>query len=174
MSDDLPHQVEVRPDNGTIEFTLKAMAHNYSGGHCWDHLDGTACATAAATITELRAEVATLRARVVEVEAERDGWQIQLGKIAALVPISQIVRVTGTTKDLIEWLTDRVAVAAKAEAAEANAAALRAALTPSGDTKAAYMGEIKDPETRRMVSWTAIKMVMAMVLDHSAKKGGAA
>jgi hypothetical protein len=45
---------------------------------------------------------------------------------------------------------------------------LREALTPSGDTKAAYMGEIKDPETKRMVSWTAIKMVMAMIAKRAA------
>ena len=44
------------------------------------------------------------------------------------------------------------------------------ALTPSGDTKAAYMGEIKDPETKRLVSWTAIKMIMAMISARAAIK----
>ena len=34
--------------------------------------------------------------------------------------------------------------------------------------KAAYMGEVKDPETKRMVSWTAIKMVMAMISARAA------
>jgi hypothetical protein len=52
--------------------------------------------------------------------------------------------------------------------ARAENARLREALTPSGDTKAAYMGEIKDPETKRMVSWTAIKMVMAMIAKRAA------
>ena len=78
--------------------------------------------TLLATMTELE-----------QVKGERDaaqrdahGWKVQLGKIASLVPISQIVRVTGTTKDLIEWLTDRVAVAERATAAEAANAALTA------------------------------------------------
>jgi hypothetical protein len=47
--------------------------------------------------------------------------------------------------------------------AEAERDALRAALTPSGETKADYMGEVLDPDTRRRVSWTAIKMIMAMI-----------
>lgn len=48
------------------------------------------------------------------------------------------------------------------------AADLIEALTPSGDTKAAYMGEIIDPETKRTVSWTAIKMVMKMIAERAA------
>ena len=46
--------------------------------------------------------------------------------------------------------------------------ALVEALTPTVDTKAAYMGVIKDPDTKRMVSWTAIKMVMKMITDRAA------
>jgi outer membrane protein TolC len=64
--------------------------------------------------------------------------------------------------------TERDAALARAEQAEAEVKRLRAALTPSGDTKAAYMGEIKDPETKRHVSWTAIKMIMAMIAARSA------
>jgi tryptophan 2,3-dioxygenase len=60
------------------------------------------------------------------------------------------------------------ALEAELAAAQAQIEALRNALTPSGDTKAAYMGEIKDPETKRMVSWTAIKMVMAMIAKRAA------
>lgn len=60
---------------------------------------------------------------------------------------------------------------------------LIAALTPSADTKAAYMGEVRDDVTvwieddegdmveytdRRHVSWTAIKEVMALIR----KEGG--
>jgi hypothetical protein len=41
------------------------------------------------------------------------------------------------------------------------------ALTPSAITKSAYMGEILDPETKRQVSWTAIKMIMKMITDHA-------
>lgn len=39
----------------TQEFTLRAMAENYSGGHQWDHLDSKACVKAADEIKELRA-----------------------------------------------------------------------------------------------------------------------
>ena len=53
--------------------------------------------------------------------------------------------------------------------APAQVAGRRGARTPSGDTKAAYMGEVKDPETKRMVSWTAIKMVMAMIAARTAQ-----
>ena len=53
----------------------------------------------------------------------------------------------------------------------ASEARMRESLEPSGDTKAAYMGEIKDPETKRMVSWTAIKMVMAMISTRAALQG---
>lgn len=56
---------------------------------------------------------------------------------------------------------------------------LIAALTPSGDTKAAYMGEVRDEYSYtdeegydhtayRPVSWTAIKDVMALIR----KEGG--
>jgi hypothetical protein len=38
----------------TQEFTLRAMAQNYAGGHCWDHLDGEACLKAADEIARLR------------------------------------------------------------------------------------------------------------------------
>ena len=58
--------------------------------------------------------------------------------------------------------------AAALVAKDAEIARLREALEPSGDTKGAYMGEIKDPETKRMVSWTAIKMIMAMISARAA------
>ena len=53
--------------------------------------------------------------------------------------------------------------AAALVAKDAEIARLWEAVEPSGDTKGAYMGKIKDPETKRMVSWTAIKMIMAMI-----------
>ena len=43
---------------GTQEFTLRAMAQNYSGGHSWDHLDGEVCLKAADEIRRLRLELA--------------------------------------------------------------------------------------------------------------------
>lgn len=58
--------------------------------------------------------------------------------------------------------------AAALVAKDAEIARLREALEPSGGTKGAYMGEIKDPETKRMVSWTAIKMIMAMISARAA------
>ena len=62
------------------------------------------------------------------------------------------------------------AVASGALVPAADVQGLVEALTPSGDTKAAYMGEIKDPETKRLVSWTAIKMIMAMISARAAIK----
>jgi hypothetical protein len=44
----------------TQEFTLRAMAHNYSGGHSWDHLDGEACLKAADEIRGLRVYLSAL------------------------------------------------------------------------------------------------------------------
>jgi hypothetical protein len=57
---------------------------------------------------------------------------------------------------------------ARAEAAKAEVARLREALTPSGDTKADYIGEIIDPITGKSISWTAIKMVMKMIAARAA------
>jgi hypothetical protein len=39
----------------TQEYILRAMATNYAGGHCWDHLDGEVCVKAADEIKRLRA-----------------------------------------------------------------------------------------------------------------------
>lgn len=41
----------------TQEFTLRAMAHNYTDGHLWDHLDTEACRKAADEISSLRAKL---------------------------------------------------------------------------------------------------------------------
>lgn len=38
----------------SIVSTLRAMAHNYAGGHSWDHLDGEAVSQAADEIERLR------------------------------------------------------------------------------------------------------------------------
>lgn len=69
-------------------------------------------------------------------------------------------------------VAEQDALTAELDAAQQREAGLLEALTPSGDTKAAYMGEIKDPDTKRMVSWTAIKMVMAMVSARAALSHG--
>lgn len=44
----------------TIEYTFRAMAQNYAGGHSWDHLDGEACTKAADEIRMLRAGIKRL------------------------------------------------------------------------------------------------------------------
>ena len=74
---------------------------------------------------------------------------------------------------------DAISVAAVLEltderdALTAEVARLKEALTPSGDTKAAYMGEVRDDVWGgRIVSWTAIKAVMAMISAHADLKGG--
>jgi len=67
--------------------------------------------------------------------------------------------------------------ASRIEALEAENARLREALTPSGDTKADYMGEFSfgitlsaggEEDYRRMVPWTTIKEIMAAILARSA------
>lgn len=63
------------------------------------------------------------------------------------------------------------ALLAEIAAKDAEIARLRESMTPSGSTKAAYMGEIKDPESKRHVSWTAIKMIMGMISARAALKG---
>lgn len=53
--------------------------------------------------------------------------------------------------------------------------ALREALTPSGDTKASYMGELDcDCPTqswKHHVPWTSIKIIMKMIAARAAPKG---
>lgn len=71
-----------------------------------------------------------------------------------------------------EILPMALARATNAEA-EAEARAMREALTPSGDTKAAYVGEFSMPVTLRLrheeevrrveVPWTTIKEIMAAI-----------
>jgi hypothetical protein len=80
--------------------------------------------------------------------------------------ISQGVNYTNFRADLL------TAAQARAEQAEADVARLQEALAPSGDTKAAYIGEVKDPDTKRYVSWTAIKMIMAMIAARAALREG--
>ncbi len=52
----------------TQQYILKAMAHNYSAGHSWDHLDGEACEKAAA-------EIAAKDSTIASLTAERDHWK---------------------------------------------------------------------------------------------------
>jgi hypothetical protein len=69
-----------------------------------------------------------------------------------------------------DWVrySDYVALSAERDALKAENARLREALTPSGDTKADYIGEIIDPDTGKSVSWTAIKMIMKMIAARAA------
>ena len=46
--------------------------------------------------------------RIEALTRERDGWRMQIGRIAALVPIPEVISATGTIGDLINWITDRV------------------------------------------------------------------
>jgi hypothetical protein len=83
---------------GTQEFTLRAMAQNYSGGHSCDHLDGEACLKAADEIRSLRLELAaTIREGISAVAEARQ-----------TPPPSTHVEVSGMTKSLKE-LVDLVA-----------------------------------------------------------------
>lgn len=75
--------------------------------------------------------------------------------------------------------------AARIEALEAENARLREALTPSGDTKAAYMGEFKFSDVvahdnegnpiygNTYVPWTTIKEIMAAIQDRADLTGRA-
>lgn len=61
------------------------------------------------------------------------------------------------------------------DAARAQVERLREALTPSDATKAAYIGEITEPDAtraagKRTVSWTAIKDTMALIRRRAALK----
>lgn len=50
---------------------------------------------------------------------------------------------------------------------------LEAALTPSGTTKAAYIGEFKfkiSPRREVMVPWTTIKEIMAAIMANAARE----
>ena len=57
----------------TTEFTLRAMAMNYSKGHAWDHLDTLACIQAADEIKALRVLVAAQ----APAELLPKGWRIE-------------------------------------------------------------------------------------------------
>ena len=71
-----------------------------------------------------------------------------------------------------QLLTDS---AAEIEALTAERDALREALTPSAETKAAYMGEVDcDCPTqswKHHVPWTSIKVIMKMIASRAALKG---
>jgi hypothetical protein len=84
-------------------------------------------------------------------------------------------------KDRIRWLSANLAVAlAQRDVARARCIALTKALTPSAETKAAYIGEVKftvatgfDDDGCEVwqeitVPWTTTKDIMAMILGHAA------
>jgi hypothetical protein len=51
----------------TMEYRLRAMAMNYSGGHSWDHLDTETCLQAADELSSLKAALSH--------QGEVGGWQ---------------------------------------------------------------------------------------------------
>lgn len=73
--------------NQTQEYTLRAMAENYKGGHSWDHLDSDAVSFAADELSRLRAENAKQAERNAALESllakERDGIALAFETIAA-------------------------------------------------------------------------------------------
>lgn len=90
-------------------------------------------------------------------------------------------------KERIRWLSVQLAMATtRAEAAEVRCRALYAALTPSADTKAAYICEVKFPVCTGMdddggevwadipIPWDATKTTMAMILGYAALAEGGA
>jgi hypothetical protein len=78
----------------------------------------------------LIAAAPTLAAEVLALRAERDAWRKLSGDIAALVPIPEVIKATGTIGDLVAWLTacvkEREALRDKLTAAEAALSEARA------------------------------------------------
>lgn len=92
----------------TQEYTLRAMAKNYAGGHSWDHLDGEACAKAADEIKQLRAEIQLLR---VDVKKWTDAYELtaaQVEQLQAKVDGTKAGRDfhIGTASELLALLAD--------------------------------------------------------------------
>lgn len=58
-------------------------------------------------------------------ERDRNGWRKIVGDIAALVPLPSVIKATGTTGDLIEWIKEQVA---RAEAERSKRVRLEEAL----------------------------------------------
>lgn len=73
------------------------------------------------------------------------------------------------------WNAEAEMLGSKLQAAEADSARLREALTPSAETKAAYMGEFgfQFGEYTPNVPWTTIKQIMAAILARAALNQGA-
>lgn len=114
-------------------------------------------------------------------EARNENAKLKGQRDAALARIKEMQDSNSRMAEAFGKLTDR------AEAAEAHAAKLREALTPSGGTKAAYSGEFfehveianpmfednedDEPETIMQsvpVSWTTIKEIMAAISARAA------
>jgi hypothetical protein len=89
----------------------------------------------------------------------------------------------GTAEKLNGYIRCATDALTRAEAAEAENAKLREALTPSGDTKAAYSGEFQisvyDCEDNQgnevwrqvLVDWTTIKAIMSAIRARAALQG---
>ena len=133
------------------------------------------------------------------IAAERDALQAKVDAIESRLAdrrkmhrVSRILQSTGYLRaslsgprpadamlisDLEEIYTD---AATRAEAAESEVTRLREALTPSGDTKAAYFGKFyisvydaEDEDGNEIwrdvpVDWTTIKAIMATIMSRAA------
>lgn len=79
-------------------------------------------ALGARTCSEMRAALLTMVATIKRLERERDGYLFVVAEIAASVALPDVIRVTGSPKDMISYFTE---LRARAEAAEAEASRLR-------------------------------------------------
>jgi hypothetical protein len=56
------------------------------------------------------------QARIADLELERDGWMVMVGKIAATIPAKDTIGATGTLGDMIKYLKSNQARIAELEA----------------------------------------------------------
>ena len=132
--------------------------------------DRAACAELLVSLMKEHAAAA-----VAEVTQERD----DLRHSHALISVDIERWRTDCSTPVYQMVRNAVADYKKAERERDEALAeverLREALTPSEETKAAYIGEVTEPDAtraagKRTVSWTAIKDVMALIRQRAALK----
>lgn len=110
-------------------------------------------------------------------QEEKTQWQRAFGAFVSAIPIPNIIAASGTVQDTIDYfkmaMADRTAL-------QAENARLREALTPSGATKHAYIGEFsiqverfdedsgEDFWERVLIDWTVTKEIMAAISARAA------
>ena len=111
------------------------------------------------------------------------GTAARIAKEHAAQEVAEFTRERDNWRDYYQTMLEQAIVhverARKAERerdeARAEVERLREALTPSEKTKAAYIGEVTEPDAtraagKRTVSWTAIKDTMALIRQRAALK----